>query len=61
MRKAIQGMVDRHFDTSVKLKPSKSLIDSIVESSGGDIRSALMALQFVTIAPSSSKKGGSTS
>jgi cell cycle checkpoint protein len=61
MKKAIQGMVDRHFDSNVKMKPSKSLIESIVESSEGDIRSALMALQFTTFAPSRGKKGGSTS
>lgn len=63
MKKSLQAIVDRRFGPTSKIKPSKVLVDSIVESSSGDLRSALMALQFATIASHTghgTKKSGTT-
>jgi cell cycle checkpoint protein len=54
MRKALQAIVNGHFTSSsvssmASLAPSKEVLDVIVESSNGDIRSAIMALQFACI------------
>ncbi|KAF9481743.1 Rad17-domain-containing protein [Pholiota conissans] len=54
MRKALQAIVNRHFTSKstssmAGLAPSKEVLDLIVESSNGDIRSAIMALQFACI------------
>jgi hypothetical protein len=38
--------MDRHFGERSEHKPSKTMLDSIVESANGDIRIALMGLQF---------------
>lgn len=56
MRKALQAMLNIHFSNSNLVAPSKDVLDIIVESSNGDIRSAIMALQFACIVQSGSKK-----
>ncbi|KAF7368901.1 Rad17-domain-containing protein [Mycena venus] len=48
MKKALQALVSTHFSSS-RAKgsaPSKEILDIIIETSNGDIRSAIMALQF---------------
>lgn len=64
MKKALTALVDRHFSQSSSssshyhtVAPTKEIIDAIVESSNGDIRSAIMALQFNSVASKKSKKG----
>ena len=42
-------MLNTHFADSGSTAPSKEVLDTIVESSNGDIRSAIMALQFACI------------
>ncbi|KAF8218236.1 Rad17 cell cycle checkpoint protein-domain-containing protein [Mycena galopus ATCC 62051] len=48
MRKALQALVSTHFSSSSlsASKPSKEMLDIIIDTSNGDIRSAIMALQF---------------
>ncbi|KAF8154728.1 Rad17 cell cycle checkpoint protein-domain-containing protein [Crassisporium funariophilum] len=49
LRKAVQALLNTRFtSTSSKsgIAPSKEVVDIIVESANGDIRSAIMALQF---------------
>lgn len=60
LRKALQLLLTKHFDSQpLALFPSKEVQDVIVESANGDIRSAIMALQFACIVelPGSKKKG----
>ncbi|KAH9475883.1 Cell cycle checkpoint protein RAD17 [Psilocybe cubensis] len=49
LRKALQAMLSIHFSRSSASAPSKEVLDTIVESANGDIRSAIMALQFACI------------
>ena len=52
LRKAVQALLDTHIASSSSrsaIAPSKEVIDIIVESANGDIRSAIMALQFACI------------
>ena len=67
LKKALQAMLKTHFSSSCSvpsIAPSKEVLDIIVESAHGDIRSAIMALQFACIMelPGQKKKGqlGST-
>ena len=58
-------MLNRHFTSTpgmMSLQPSKEVLDMIVESSNGDIRSAIMALQFACIVeiPGQKSKGPNT-
>jgi cell cycle checkpoint protein len=64
MKKALTALVNRHFSKSLSssshshtVAPTKDIIDAIVQSSNGDIRSAIMALQFNSVASQKSKKG----
>ncbi|PIL27277.1 hypothetical protein GSI_10424 [Ganoderma sinense ZZ0214-1] len=66
MRSALKTMLDRHFASfsAMGTRPTKDVLDLIVESSNGDIRSAINALQFACTAdqsshnpPKGSKKG----
>ncbi|RDX46443.1 Rad17-domain-containing protein [Lentinus brumalis] len=52
MRPALKSLLDRHFSSSSAsgTRPTKEVLDVIVESSNGDIRSAIMALQFACTA-----------
>ncbi|KAJ7263109.1 Rad17 cell cycle checkpoint protein-domain-containing protein [Mycena rebaudengoi] len=61
MKKALQALLATHFAKSGGTAPSKEFLDTIIESSNGDIRSAIMALQFsciVDIAGGKSRKKG---
>ena len=49
MKRALQHLVTTHFASHPGPQPSKELLDIIVESSNGDIRSAVMALQFACV------------
>jgi len=52
LRKALQSLLSLHFSASSRQKqkqPPKDILDMIVDSSNGDIRSAIMALQFACI------------
>ncbi|KAI0674065.1 Rad17-domain-containing protein [Trametes maxima] len=58
MRSALKALLDQHFATpsSTGARPTKDVLDVIVESSNGDIRSAVMALQFACTADRSTQK-----
>ena len=58
MRTALKSMLDRHFHSksAVGTRPSKDVLYLIVESSNGDIRSAINALQFACTADHSTHK-----
>lgn len=63
MTKALQALLASHFGSldaheRAAKQPSREVIDIIVQSSNGDIRSAIMALQFACIVdlPASSTK-----
>ncbi|KAG6817375.1 hypothetical protein H0H87_009562 [Tephrocybe sp. NHM501043] len=60
--KGLQALLHSHFSTSSRSPPSKEVLDAIVESANGDIRSAIMALQFACVVELSGKprkkKGG---
>ncbi|KAJ7650689.1 Rad17 cell cycle checkpoint protein-domain-containing protein [Roridomyces roridus] len=47
MKKALQALISTHF--GAKPAPSKEMLDIIIETSNGDIRSAIMALQFSSV------------
>ncbi|KAJ3326676.1 Cell cycle checkpoint protein rad17 [Blyttiomyces sp. JEL0837] len=50
MRKALNRVLDLECSQSTQYhKPSKAQVDAVIESSGGDIRCALNALQFLAI------------
>ena len=58
LRKALQALLNTHFSspsdssssgTTTVAPPSKDFLDIIVESANGDIRSAVMALQFACV------------
>ena len=57
MLRALQEIVNRHFAGmgERERRPTKEMLDIIVESSHGDIRSAIMALQFASVRETSSK------
>lgn len=60
MRKAIQTMLQSHASTSNDdfIIPSKQVLDLVIESSNGDIRSAIMGLQFACLVQGPKKKRG---
>ena len=60
MRTALKAMLDQHFASAsaVGSRPTKDVLDLIVESSNGDIRSAINALQFACSADHGSHKPG---
>ncbi|KAG2064310.1 hypothetical protein BDR04DRAFT_1084552 [Suillus decipiens] len=49
MTKALQAMLANHFMTTSGKPPAKDIVEMIVESSNGDIRSAVMALEFACV------------
>lgn len=49
MKTGLKWVLDSHFANNPKLKPSKDVVDAVVDTSRGDIRSALMSLQFMTM------------
>ena len=62
LRKALQLLLDKHFDARSTLYPSRDVQDVIVDSANGDIRSAIMALQFASVVelPTAKRKGKGT-
>ncbi|KAJ7078487.1 Rad17 cell cycle checkpoint protein-domain-containing protein [Mycena epipterygia] len=57
MKKALQALVSTHFSKSAGSVPSKETLDIIIETSNGDIRSAIMALQFSCVVEMVGGKG----
>ena len=59
MRTALKSVLDQHFSSvsAAGNRPTKDVLDLIVESSNGDIRSAIMALQFACTADQAGKIG----
>ncbi|KAG6888227.1 hypothetical protein C0992_009277 [Termitomyces sp. T32_za158] len=55
LTKALKTLVDVHFSDSTHSPPTGEVIEAIVESANGDIRSAIMALQFASVAEMSDK------
>ena len=49
LTKALQALLSSHYSSSSQTPPSRDVIDTIVETSNGDIRSAIMALQFACV------------
>lgn len=49
MNKALQAMLTKHFASTSGKPPAKDVVEMIVESSNGDIRSAVMALEFACV------------
>ena len=56
LTKALQALLNTHFAESKKRMPSKEVLDIVVQSSNGDIRSAVMAMQFACTADAISAK-----
>ena len=57
MRKALQHLVSSCFGTvRSSAIPSKDVLDVVIESSNGDIRSAIMSLQFACVSDGSTSK-----
>ncbi|KZS89110.1 Rad17-domain-containing protein [Sistotremastrum niveocremeum HHB9708] len=56
MRKALQKIVQAEVSSGGSQMPSKEDMDMMIESSNGDIRSALMALQFASVINKGSKE-----
>ncbi|KAJ7856757.1 Rad17 cell cycle checkpoint protein-domain-containing protein [Mycena olivaceomarginata] len=65
MKKALQALLSAHFASAKGSAPSKETLDIVIETSNGDIRSAIMALQFSCVveatAPSGKKGRGKNS
>jgi len=65
MIKALQAIVNRHFQDSPSLRPTKNMLDMIITCSQGDIRGAVMELQLSSLVDKKpakkGKKGGSSS
>jgi cell cycle checkpoint protein len=62
MKRALQNLLATHFSTlssSTSAHPSKETLDLVVASANGDIRSAIMALQFACTSPSPELQGAS--
>lgn len=57
MTKALQAMLANHFASTSGKAPTKDVVEMIVESSNGDIRSAVMALEFACVV-TLTKSGG---
>ncbi|KAJ7083621.1 Rad17 cell cycle checkpoint protein-domain-containing protein [Mycena belliarum] len=57
MKKALQSLITTHFSSKPSgSAPSKETLDIIIETSNGDIRSAIMALQFSCVVVASGAK-----
>ncbi|KIY50228.1 P-loop containing nucleoside triphosphate hydrolase protein, partial [Fistulina hepatica ATCC 64428] len=59
MAKALQGLMSKQFARSSSLRPSKEFLDLVAETSSGDIRSAIMTLQFACVVDCPSASGRS--
>lgn len=58
MKKGLQALLDTHFQGSTLTRPSKDILEMVVGSSNGDIRSAVMALQFACVVEIPADKKG---
>jgi cell cycle checkpoint protein len=58
MKKGLHTLLDAHFSGSAPGRPSKDIVEMVVESSNGDIRSAIMALQFACVVDMTIDKKG---
>jgi cell cycle checkpoint protein len=56
LKKALQALLTRHFGSAKGAQPAKDVLDIIVDSANGDIRSAINALQFSCVASQKGKK-----
>ena len=61
MTKALQAIVNRHFQDSPSLRPAKNMLDMIVTCSRGDIRGAVMELQLSSLVDKKPTKKGKKS
>lgn len=61
MIKALQGIVDRHFQDSPSLRPTKNMLDMIITCSRGDIRGAVVELQLSSLVDKKPAKKGEKS
>ena len=57
LRKALQSLLNAHFSHSAA-SPPREVLDLVVESANGDIRSAIMGLQFACLIEVPSNKRG---
>lgn len=60
LRKAANSLLDKAFASPAMVsheRPSKDVVDMVLESANGDIRSAVMALQFACVVDLPSTKG----
>lgn len=57
MKRALQNMLSKHFSSSGRKgrQPTQEVLDIVIETSNGDIRSAIMALQFACTTASHGK------
>lgn len=60
MRAALKNLIDNHLAVGKVKGPSKEVLDAIIETSNGDIRGAIMALQFSSTLTSGKVKKGAT-
>lgn len=63
MIKALQALVNDHFQDNLSLRPTKNMLDMIVTCSRGDIRGAIMELQLSALfnkKPTKGRKSGSS-
>lgn len=58
MTKALQAMLTNNFASTTEKPPTKDVVEMIVESSNGDIRSAVMALEFACVVTLPTKGAG---
>ncbi|KIK63965.1 hypothetical protein GYMLUDRAFT_40178 [Collybiopsis luxurians FD-317 M1] len=56
LKKALQALLNRHFGSKSPI--TGQMLDVVVDSANGDIRSAIMALQFASIRLKKNPKGG---
>lgn len=61
MIKALQAIVNQHFQDSPSLRPTKNMLDMIITCSRGDIRGAVMELQLSSLAGEKPTKKGKKS
>ena len=61
MIKALQAIVNQHFQDSPSLRPTKNTLDMIVTCSHGDIRGAVMELQLSSLVDKKPAKKGKKS
>lgn len=47
MKKALNAILDREYESSSSKRPSQRAVQLVIEASDGDIRSALNTLQFI--------------